>query len=380
MTANKTIRLFVDAHVFDGEYQGSRSFIKELYTGLAAYPRLQLFMAAYDTVNLQKQFPHSSNITFIKYRSKSSVRRLLFQVPALIKKHRIDYAHFQYITPLFRYCRYIVTTHDVLFKDCPQYFSYWYRVQKKLLYQYAAKRAAILTTVSAFSKQSITRYLGVAAPKVHVIPHGVAPHYFEPYNKEEEQQYISRNYGIQNFILYVSRFEPRKNHALLLQAFTELGLYKKGYSLVFAGHHSLNVPAFETQYAALPEAAKKAVFIFSKIDDEALLHFYRAAAGFVYPSAAEGFGMPPLEAAAAATPVLCSNSTALADFDFFGNNHITVTDHTAFKERLAALLDHKNEKMETGSIQKHVQQHYNWQSTAAAFYKLITENFDDDKF
>ncbi len=379
MKANKTIRLFVDAHVFDGEYQGSRSFIKELYTVLASYPRLQLFMAAYDTAFLQQQFPQT-NITFIKYNTKSSVLRLLFQIPAILKKHRIDYAHFQYMTPLFKYCRYIVTTHDVLFKDCPQYFSAWYRLQKKFLYQYAAKHADILTTVSAFSKQSIIKYLGILPAKIHVIPHGVAPHFFESYDKCAERDYISRNYGIQNFILYVSRFEPRKNHALLLKAFIELGLYSKNYSLVLAGHHSLKVPAFEKEYAALPAEAKKAVSIFSKMNDESLLHFYRAAACFVYPSAAEGFGMPPLEAAASATPVLCSNSTALADFNFFGNNHINITDYAVFKESLNAILEHKNDQGTTCTIKKHVQQHYNWGNTAAAFYTLITQNFDDDKF
>lgn len=173
MTATKRIRLFVDAHVFDGEHQGSRTFIKELYSQLAQNGNLQLFMAAYNTGHLKAQFPDATNITYVKYSSKNKLFRLLFQIPYLLKKHQIDYAHFQYMVPLIKPCRFIVTTHDVLFNDVPQYFSRWYRIQKNFLYRYAAVRADILTTVSAFSQQAISRYFKISTQNIHVIPHGV---------------------------------------------------------------------------------------------------------------------------------------------------------------------------------------------------------------
>lgn len=379
MTADRHIRLFVDAHVFDGEYQGSRSFIKELYTELAAVPGLRIFMAAFDTLHLQKEFAALPNITFIKYNTKSSVKRLLFQVPAIIKKYRIHYAHFQYIIPLQKKCRYIVTTHDVLFKDEPGYFPAGYRYLKTFLYKFAVKRADILTTVSEFSKQSITRHFSIPAKKIHVIPHGVAARFFAPFDKTAAREQVIRTHGIQHFILYVSRFEPRKNQYLLLKVFAELELYKKNYCLVFAGHRSLPVKDFDEGYAALPDAVQKSVFVFPHLDDEQLLSFYRAAACFVYPSSAEGFGMPPLEAAAAGVPVLCSNRTALADFEFFGKNHLDISNTAAFKERLAAILEHED-SLHTENIKAYVQQHYSWQNAAAAFYKLVKQHSDDHKF
>lgn len=380
MNATTTIKLFVDAHVFDGEYQGSRSFIKELYTALAAYPGLQVFMAAYDITSLQKEFPTESNIRFLKYRSRNRLLRLLVDIPSLIRQHKVDYAHFQYIVPLFKHCRYIVTTHDVLFAEDPQYFSAWYRLQKKWLYRYAAKRAGILTTVSEYSKESINRHLGIALKNIHVIPHGVAAHFFEPYDKVHIKEQLCRKYGIGDYIFYVSRFEPRKNHALLLRAFMELELSKKNYHLVLAGHHSLKTPAFEKLYAALPAAAKEYVHIFNQPDNTTLLQFYRGAACFVYPSAAEGFGMPPLEAAAVGVPVICNNSTALADFSFFSGNHIDTGDTVLLKNRLDDILNRQQESNETGKIQAHVRQHYNWQQTADSFLKLIKQDFGNDTF
>lgn len=380
MTTVKPIRLFVDAHVFDGEYQGSRTFIKELYSQLQQNKKMHLFLAAYDTDNLKSNFPEAENITYIKYKTKSSVLRLLFLIPALLKKHKIDYAHFQYIVPVFKTCRFIVTTHDVLFNDHPNYFSKWYRLQKRFLYRYAAKRADMLTTVSPYSQQAISRHFNIGKEKIHVIPHGINPAFFERYNKKEAQGYISKKYGTGQVILYVSRFEPRKNHALLLKVFTALELYSKGYTLVLAGHKSLAVPEFDTLLYSLPEAAKKCVLIFENLDEEELYRFYKAAVAFVYPSAAEGFGMPPLEAAACGVPVLCNNSTALSDFTFFEANHFDINNDYLFKERLNAVLTYSNAVNSAAETRNYVQQHYNWKNTAADFYNLIAQNNIHDKF
>ena len=40
---------------------------------------------------------------------------------------------------------------------------------------------------------------------------------------------------------------------------------------------------------------------------------YGAATAFVYPSLFEGFGLPPLEAMACGTPVVCSNTSSLPE-------------------------------------------------------------------
>src|SRR4029078_5811338 len=46
---------------------------------------------------------------------------------------------------------------------------------------------------------------------------------------------------------------------------------------------------------------------------DTLRAFYELATGFLFPSLYEGFGLPPLEAMAAGTPVLVSNVSSLPE-------------------------------------------------------------------
>ncbi len=374
MNNRGTIKLLVDAHVFDGEYQGTRTYLKELYSRLLNKQDVQLFLAAHDVAHLRDEFPNAGNTAFIRYRNRRSIPRLLFDIPGIIKKYGIHYAHFQYITPLRKNCRFIVTTHDVLFDEYPRDFPFWYRTQKHLLYKLGAHKADLLTTVSAYSRQSIHHQLDISTDAIHVIPHGVQPGFFEAYDKSAAIEYIHRKYGVRNFILCVSRIEPRKNQDLLLRAFADLQLYEKGHSLVFIGHRSIQVPSLETMLRQAPPALKESVHWLGDVPGEDLAFFYRSATVFVYPSKAEGFGMPPLEAAACRVPVLCSNATALADFGFFGENHVSPDDYPLFRQRLWELTTNAQNPEIVNPIAHHIRDNYDWDKTANRFYELLKQD------
>ena len=377
MKTNDTIKLFADAHVFDGKFQGSRTFIKELYTIIAAMNNVQLYLGAYNTSNLEKCFGSTNNICFVKYSSTSAFIRLAYDIPRIIKKHQINYAHFQYITPPYKNCRFIVTTHDLLFNEFPKEFPFFYRLVKNFLFKQSAKWADILTTVSTYSKGSIQKYFSISAAAIHIIPNGVSNLFFANYDKESAKQYIKTKFGVDKIILLVSRHEPRKNHILLLQAFLDLELYQQGYHLVLLGwHENINNPVFNHMMNNLPEKSKPFIFMHQNADDADLLQFYRAAQVFVYPSKAEGFGIPPLEAAAVKIPVLCSNSAAMSDFTFFGTNHFDPGNYPLFKNKLAAIANAEPDTTELENIAAIVKQRYNWQQAAAALHQLIKTDWE----
>jgi glycosyltransferase involved in cell wall biosynthesis len=60
------------------------------------------------------------------------------------------------------------------------------------------------------------------------------------------------------------------------------------------------------QFNSIPEGVR----LLGRVDDEVLPVLYSGAAGFVYPSIYEGFGLPPLEAMACGCPVAVSDIPA----------------------------------------------------------------------
>jgi glycosyltransferase involved in cell wall biosynthesis len=382
MAPGKQIRLLVDAHCFDGEYQGSRTFITGIYTELVKRKDIHVFLAAFNTANLKKYFPEADNLTIIRYSSRSALLRLSIDIPLLVRKHRIDYLHVQYFLPLVRNCRQIVTIHDVLFREDPRSFPWLYRVMKTFLYRRSAKRADLVTTVSEHSKNSIIQYLKCGQDKISVIPNGVASEFFGAGSKTGSKLYIQYKYGFDRFLLCVSRFEPRKNQLLLVKTFLDLALYNKGYHLVLIGHQSLPIPGLQKLLDNLKPSVRQFILISDDVPHEELLQFYRAAEVFVYPSQAEGFGIPPLEAGAVGTPVICSNLSGLAAFSFFGEGHINPLVPGQLETSINTGIDKGGDEELLQTISDGIKEKYSWERSSEKFYQLLLNHSmqTDDQF
>jgi glycosyltransferase involved in cell wall biosynthesis len=156
---------------------------------------------------------------------------------------------------------------------------------------------------------------------------------------------------------------------MLLRAYNELELNKKGYSLVMIGSRSVRSPEFEKYLKDLPPEVRNSVRIFDNIPPEEVGIFYRECRMFVYPSLAEGFGLPPLEAYAAGASVICSNTTAMADFKFLGRRLFNPDSLQELKERIMTYIDCPGEK-EPGAINqiKHI---YNWKRSAEILKEIL---------
>ena len=312
----KKTKIFVDCHVFDGNFQGTTTYLKGLYSELLKDKTKQFYFGATNTAFLETIFGKHDNLTFVSYKAKNKFYRLSIDIPRIIKKNKIDYAHFQYVVPPIKACKFIVTIHDVLFLDFPEYFPLTYRKKNKLLFKTSAKRSDVVLSVSEYSKQQIQKHFGIET--VTLTPNSIDSVYFEEYDKNDVQNQVNKKFKVANYFLYVSRWEPRKNHDRLLKAFVEKEYYKT-HSLVFVGDKAIENKAYNDYYASLPDEIKATVFSFNKVDYQDLLLLVRAADLSIYPSIAEGFGIPPLESLAAKIPTICSNTTAMADFQFFGD-------------------------------------------------------------
>ena len=309
----KPIKILIDCHVFDEQYQGICSYIENLYNAIFKLNErdYQFYLVAHDIENLKIIFnqPEREHLFFIKYKFKNKLVRLGFELPKIIWEKKIDIAHFQYIVPPIKLCKYINTIHDLLFWEYPSYFSKKYRWSKYLLFKYSAFLSDHIFTVSEFSKRSIQHNFKISECNISVNPNIINPIYFETYSKQESVQYIDTKYGHRDYWLYVSRIEKRKNHDLLIDYFKKKNLNKK---LLFIGRNEWKSDLWNQNV----NKSNTNIHHIENISIQDLIHFYRVSNLFLYPSYFEGFGIPPLEAAASCIPTVCSDTSAMSDFDF----------------------------------------------------------------
>ncbi|HEX6332913.1 MAG TPA: glycosyltransferase family 1 protein [Flavisolibacter sp.] len=374
MTATTPIKIFIDGHSFDREYQGTHIYIRELYRALSMrHPDVELYIGAENTVNIRRSLPFIAPANILPYKNRiAGISRFVFDIPRYIRKHRFDFAHFQFMSPRSSPgCRYIVTLHDVLYNDLKRDFPVSYRLTRNILFRNSYRRASIKTTVSGYSGSRIEHHYGVPVAETHLLHGGVPADFGNGISGAEAKQYIHERYGLSNYLLLVSRIEPRKNHLLLLQAYLRLRLHEKGIPLVFIGRESIPVKALEQLYQSLPAATARMVVRLPAIDPHEMPAFYKACRAFVYPSRGEGLGVPPLEAALCMAPVLCSSVTAMSAFDFFEPFRFDPADEDDFVLKLSRILDAPPGEAALQHVADTIKERFCWNRTADAFYKLL---------
>lgn len=360
-------RIFVDCHVFDGSFQGTTTYLKGIYLEMIKDKSLDYFFAANDISKIKSIFGNQDNVHYLKYSSSNKVFRLLIDIPQLIKQNKIDFAHFQYIVPPIKNCKYINTIHDVLFLDYPEYFPKSYQIKNKFLFKWSAQKSDINATVSEFSKQKIEKYFQIK--NSIITPNAVDPVYYQKYDKLACKKQVKEIYNIDKYWLYISRWEPRKNHDSLLKVFVENKFYKK-YSLVFIGDKAIENKAYNAYYATLSEEIKSKIVTLNKVDFNLLLLLLRGADLSIYPSFAEGFGIPPLESVAAGIPTASSNATAMKDFKFLNGNQFDPKN----QEEMAAIISKTlNEEFDLSKIEV-LKNQYNWKLAADILLTAIKNN------
>lgn len=103
------------------------------------------------------------------------------------------------------------------------------------------------------------------------------------------------------YFLCVGTIEPRKNHALLLDIWPSFS--QPAADLLLVGARGWrNEDVFRALDRGVP-----GVFERNNVSDRELLSLMQGARALLFPSFAEGFGLPAVEAARAGVPVICSD-------------------------------------------------------------------------
>ncbi len=216
----------------------------------------------------------------------------------------------EHLLPPFRHLPTVLTVHDLIFRHLPQHHKRLNRWYLNLAMPLYVRRATHLIAVSEATRRDLMAAYGVPAEKITVIYEAADPR-FGP-RDALEQQTIRANYGLPPaYFLYLGTIEPRKNLLRLLRAWEPLYLAGEAPPLVIVGKRGwLSEPFFE---AVERSPAREGLILTGYVLDDDLPALIAAATAFVFPSLYEGFGLPPLEAMACGTPVLCSNRSSLPE-------------------------------------------------------------------
>jgi glycosyltransferase involved in cell wall biosynthesis len=213
----------------------------------------------------------------------------------------------------------VLTIHDVVFRLFPHYHKPLNYAFLNLAMPLFLRRADHLIAVSHSTKWDVVRLYDVDPSRVTVI-HEAADARFRPQPTQTIDR-VRREYGLpRHFILSVGTLEPRKNYQRLVEAFALLGQRyssKTGrpdgdeWGLVIVGERGWLCQPFFRRLEEL--GLRREVILLGHVPDDELSALYSAAALFVFPSLYEGFGLPPLEAMACGTPVVCSQTSSLSE-------------------------------------------------------------------
>ncbi len=200
----------------------------------------------------------------------------------------------------------IITIHDCAFCDCPEGFTRSFAAWYRCLVPRLARRAQLILTVSAFSRQRICELFRIPEEKIVVTPNGVAES-FRPLSQDQLAQARQRLHLTGPYVLCAGSLEPRKNLKRLLAAWQRLGPVKNGLTLLLVGASS---HVFKSAGLGSPPSDVRLTGFATDDDLQAL---FTGAEAFVFPSLYEGFGLPVLEAMACGAPVVCSSTTSLPE-------------------------------------------------------------------
>lgn len=241
--------------------------------------------------------------------SFNPVNQLLFALQ--LYKLKADLVHFTLTTqqPLFYFRKQTTFTHDLTmlkFVRAGKLPEWLHRVRMwgyRLLLWSAHKRAKHVIVPTQFVADDVNKYHLFTNRKTTValesseppLP-GVAK---EPENPPEE------------FIMYTGSAFPHKNLERLVSAFAVLKEEHPDLKLVLVGKREYHAKALRRW--AKKQPYYEDISFTGFIPDEELKWYYQNARAYVFPSMAEGFGLPGLEAMVHGCPVVSSNATCLPE-------------------------------------------------------------------
>ncbi len=240
--------------------------------------------------------------------------RLVFErlfLGRAIKKVGADVHHGPHYTmPSVKGIPVVVTIPDTTFFDFPEFHERAKVVFFRRAIKRAAEKATRLIALSDMTARQLTQRVRVEVP-VDVVHLGVDLARFAEETPNDLSLREAQGITAQSrTIVFVSTLEPRKGIVELLAAFDQLAASDPHLQLILVGQRGWG-EGVEGRLAKVVHESQ--VRLLGYVDDATLAAVIRGAAVVAYPSVAEGFGLPAIEALAASTTLVTTQGSVMEE-------------------------------------------------------------------
>jgi glycosyltransferase involved in cell wall biosynthesis len=275
---------------------------------------------------------------------------------------RVDLVHDAgYVVPPTR-APLVATVHDLFFLTYPEHYTR-HSLQVFRRGFELARREARLIVCPSHATETACLEAGIPAERVRVVPLGVR--LTDPDPKVADR--VRERHALAGpYVLFCGTVEPRKNLRRVLQAF--LSLDADGVELVLAGP-----PGWKEDLGGELQGLNgraRALGFLPRADLDVL---YAGAAVVVYPSLAEGFGLPLLEAMANGAAVVTSVGTATEEVAGDAALLVDPLDVDAIAAGIQRLLDDRGLAEELGSAARTRASTFTWTRSAELIEAVYAE-------
>lgn len=249
----------------------------------------------------------------------------------------------------------LVTIHDLNFIQTKNYFK-----QKKYLFnlQKLINNADEISTISNYTRKQVEEYCKLGNKKISVIYNGV--------EVNNQVSYHTKYKEYSNYFFSIGEFTAKKNFHFLLDCLP----FFEGYKLVIAGNH--NTPyGLYMKNLIHSKSLHHLVELTGIITTEEKYQLYTNCTAFLFPSLAEGFGMPIVEALRFGKPVISSNACSLPEI---GGNAVMYFDASSIDsaknaiESMLILYNNSNQYSTEMSINR--SNEFTWKRASSAYLDI----------
>lgn len=267
-----------------------------------------------------------------------------------------------YNAPFMFLKRTVITVHDLNHIDLNYNSSFLKKVYYKFILKRACKKAALILTVSEFSKARIHQWAKIPVNKIRVVGNGVSPE-FCPEGEKHSNDCLP-------YILIVGNRKAHKNETTAVSAFLKAKI-SEDYRLLIVGETTDELKKIINSY----NASKRVAFL-GRVSNSELASLYRGATCLLFPSLYEGFGLPVIESMACGTPVITSSVTSLPEIA--GNAAIIVNPNDIQSIIIAIENIITDEKLRHSLIIKGYKQssQYGWDKVRILLTEALNDGFN----